>query len=160
MLLDDQINRPITQQHEDLLVQARTVLAEWRSFIIGVDGRDGAGKSTTARFISWQMEVSHIEADLFLLLSDEPPAGYQCPKDHRLDWLKEVVGARLQLNRPVIVEGMFLLELLARIGYEPDFLVYVESSEFDGCSEWQDAYRSYETDFEPLRKADFVFKTP
>lgn len=110
--------------------------------------------------MSWQMEISHVEADLFFSSEEVPPAGFLCPKDHHLDWLKAALRARLDLKRPVIVEGIFLLELLKRVDCEPDFLVYIESSEFDGCSQWEDAYRSYEVDFGPLTNADFVFRTP
>lgn len=87
--------------------------------IVGIDGRDGEGKSRLGRFLAWRLEMPCVETDTFLQVRTGSYAV-------RRDDLRRVVRTRLDLDRPVIVEGMFLLRTLQQIGEKPDVLVYVQ----------------------------------
>jgi hypothetical protein len=92
---------------------------ERRPLLIGLDGLDGAGKSSLAAWLSWQLEMPAINLDLFIIRDTEPLA-------FRIDHLKAAVDSCLGMGRPVIVEGVTLLDVLDGIGLRPDFLVFVE----------------------------------
>ncbi len=89
--------------------------------IIGIDGEDGSGKSSLAAWLSWQLEMPAIHLDVFLI-EDRIPLSWD------YDDLKRAIdGAqRKGRRRPVIVEGIFLLDVLARVDRSPDFFVLVE----------------------------------
>lgn len=138
----------ITPKHVCLVAAARNALNGWRKFLIGVDGRDGAGKSTLARFLAWQMGMPAIETDLFL--AEDELVRDTCR-------LVQLINARFDKSRPVIVEGMLLLKNLESIGLKPDYLIYVENQSFDGSDKWQDMFKTYEEKFKPRESADFIF---
>lgn len=140
----------ITQQHKCLVAAVRKELGEWRRFLVGIDGRDGSGKSPLARFLAWQMGMPSIETDLLLETSQQ---GFT----YREDDLRRLIEARLGNNRPVIVEGVSLLKILEKLGLQPNYLIYVENQSFDGSSAWQDDFAEYEKVYTPGEKADFVF---
>ena len=87
--------------------------------LIGIDGVDGAGKSSLSAWLSWQLEMPSVHLDLYMI----PDANSVAFKS---DQLADVVDARLTRRRPLIVEGVLLLDALAAIGREPDLLVFVE----------------------------------
>ena len=95
---------------------------ERRALLIGVDGLDGSGKSSLAAWLSWQLEMPAIHLDTYIIQDTEPLA-------FRTDHLKAAVDSRLGLQRPVIVEGFLLLDVLERMGRQPDFLLYVEKKD-------------------------------
>ena len=138
----------ITQQHKNLVERSWNALGNWRKFLIAVDGRDDAGKSTTARFLAWQMNMPAIETDL--LLENDRIQYDKCS----LKWL---INARLCKNWPVIVEGIFLLRTLKCVGLEPDYLIYVENKSFEGSHSLQHDFAEYEKEFKPQEKAEFRF---
>ena len=58
---------------------------------IAVDGVDHAGKSSLARFLSWQLQMPVIETDFTLVRSSSPPT-------HDAGLLRKLVEDRHHLN--------------------------------------------------------------
>jgi len=141
----------ITQDHRNLVEQVKKALGEWHKFTIGIDGVDGAGKSTLARFLSWQTEISLIETDLFI---DPEGNGFS----YRYDTLQETIEFRHRNNRPIIIEGLFLLNLLNKINITCDYLIYLEKADHKGSLSWQEEIGQYNSQYEPKEKADFLFR--
>ncbi|KAA0675731.1 hypothetical protein [Roseomonas genomospecies 6] len=109
---------------------------ERRPVLIGIDGRPGAGKSSLASWLAWQLGAPAIHLDLFLVPDRVPP-------EWRLDDLSRAVQGRLRgfareerRGRPLVVEGILLLDVLEAIGLEPDLLVHVvkEGHDTDGAA--------------------------
>jgi hypothetical protein len=88
--------------------------------LIGIDGFDGAGKSSFAAWLAWQLGTPCLFLDDFRV-KRTPPLSW------RLDEVGRLLHARLDRGRPVVVESVFLLDALRQLGCEPDLLVYVES---------------------------------
>lgn len=118
--------------------------------VVAIDGRDGVGKTTLGRYLAWHFNISLIETDLFL-------NRHQGRLDYRDDEIARLIRARLDLSRPVVVDGVCLLRLLQRLRVAPDFTVYVRSKqeEADDRTLAFD-FASYERDFTPRAKADLV----
>jgi hypothetical protein len=87
--------------------------------VIGLDGMPGAGKSSLASWLAWQLGAKAVHLDLYVQRKG-------VPLSWRTEELSRVLDARLSLGRPVIVEGIMLLDALAQIGREPDFLAWIE----------------------------------
>jgi len=51
------------------------------------------------------------------------------PQQWRTDDLECAIHARLDIGRPVIVEGVLLLDALDQIGRSPDFLIYIRGKD-------------------------------
>lgn len=148
--------KEVSEQHIELFKAVLEKLDTWRSFLIAIDGQDGAGKSSLGRFLSLQTDMPCIETDLYLNPANEDI-------DYLETELARVVDSRLShgdVGRPVIVEGIFVLELLGRIGFSPDYLIYVEREGHLGCSEWQDKFARYQKEYKSRCKADFQFFLP
>ena len=102
------------QRSDELLdrIEAR------RPLLIAIDGADGIGKSSLASWLAWQLGMPTVHLDLFLTSL------------HPIQWLtadlKRAVDRRLDLKRPVIVEGVMVLDALDQIGRKADLVVYVE----------------------------------
>jgi uridine kinase len=114
--------------------------------ILAIDGRDGVGKTTLGRFLAWYFNVSLVETDLFWRRGED--GGYELAQIRRL------VTRRLSIPRPIIVEGITVLEILQSIRTAPDILVYVERSDWEGSESLRSRLVKYETDFSPKMKAD------
>ena len=100
----------ITEQHEQLLTEVNKALGTWRRYLIGIDGRDHAGKSPIGRYLALHMGMPTIETDLFVLDKNQRKEPEKV--EYRRKELKRVIDARFKLDRPVIVEGIFLLKTL------------------------------------------------
>ncbi len=138
----------ITEEHKSLLDDARKGFGEeWRKFLIGIDGRDHAGKSTIGRYLALKMHITAIETDLFM-----KEWGVYHDED-----LKRVIDARLNKDRPVIVEGIFLLRTLDNLGLEPNYLIYAVNEGFEGSETKRADFIAYEAKYAPKRKAKNVF---
>lgn len=87
--------------------------------VVAVDGRSGAGKTTLARFLSWYFNSSLVELDLFLA---------EGGLVRRESDVERIVKFRLDLRRPVIVEGLLVLDVLDSIGVKPDYTIYVRNA--------------------------------
>ena len=117
--------------------------------VVAIDGRDGVGKTTLGRYLAWFFNVSLIETDLFLLRG-------RGQLDYRYDEVARLINARLEKPRPVIVEGVAVLQLLMRINLAPDFLIYVHNPSESGSEGLSDELSEYESAFAPKAKANVV----
>ena len=140
----------ITDQHRLLLKNIQKAMGAWKKLTIGIDGVDGSGKSSIARFLAWQIGMPALEMDLFIDRTKEKFS-------YRTEDLLRLIDARHLLDRPVIVEGIFLLKVLNQIGIKPEILVYVEKVGHKGSITWQSHFNIYENEFEPKSKAHFLF---
>jgi uridine kinase len=140
----------VTDQHSELVRCLREHIYPWRKFVIGIDGRDGAGKTVLARYLAWELNMSLIETDMLIIPDTDMPA-------YRYEDLGRLIEARHRLNRPLIIEGVFLLDTLNRINVECDYLVFVECKEFDGSGILQAKLESYEREYDPRSSTRFTF---
>lgn len=134
-----------TSMHADAQTITRDLkatLQPWRSFLIAIDGRDGVGKSSLGRLLAWKLQVPLIETDLYLVQKSGEPT-------YHLAELQRVVRSRLSCDRPVMIEGIFIRRLAESLGFNIDCLIHVTSSEYQGSAGWRDAFKSYETKFQP-----------
>jgi len=94
--------------------------------LIGVDGFNGAGKSSFAAWLAWQLGAPCLFLDGFLVPG-------KSPLSWRLDEVERLISARLDREKPkpIVVESVFLLDALRQLGRKPDLLIYVESEERD-----------------------------
>lgn len=120
---------------------------------IAIDGAaDHQGKSTLGRFLAWELAVPLIETDLLIISDQEPPS-------YRYEDLSRLVSARHRLGRPVLIEGIFMLHTLQKIGIPADILVYVTNPNFPGSSALRDPLTKYLKEFAPMERADFRFSS-
>ena len=103
---------------------------------IAIDGVDHSGKSTLARFLAWQLGMPAIETDLALVQSNGPPA-------HDIALVKRLVNMRHGMNRPVIVEGVFVLAVLEQSGIRPEIAIRAESRSHPRAGSWPEAFAEY-----------------
>src|SRR5690242_16497425 len=105
----------------ELLSAIKTALGpERKPLLIGLDGRWGAGKSSLASWLAWQLGMPSVHLDLYIVRNCSP-------LNWRYDDLERVLAARLNQQRPVIVEGICLCQALQQANRQPDFLVWVEN---------------------------------
>jgi hypothetical protein len=113
--------------------------------LVAIDGRMGAGKSTFGRFLSWYFNVTLVETDAFLRGDGT--------LSRRTDEIERIVSFRLEeKERPVLIEGVGMRELLLQLGRSADANVYVENrtNPFDVSS----LVLEYEAKFRPKETAD------
>jgi ATP-dependent protease Clp ATPase subunit len=114
MEAQDRVKEPIPRSAEllDRIIEAH------RPLLIAIDGADGIGKSSLASWLAWQLAIPTVHLDLFITSL------------HPIQWLtadlKRAVDRRLDLKRPLIVEGVLALDALDQIGRKADFVVYVK----------------------------------
>jgi chlorite dismutase len=94
-----------------------------------------------------------IESDLFLVRD----AGQLVYHDEQL---LSLVAARLERNRPVLVEGLRVLSTLRRLRLDADFLVWVEREGREVSQSFEAEVGDYLREFQPRQRADFVFSVP
>jgi uridine kinase len=100
----------------ELLYSVKKALTPNRlPLLIAIDGADGVGKSSPASWLAWQLGMPAVHLDLYLTSL------------HPIQWLtpdlKRVVDRRL---RPVIVDGVMVLDALDQIERKADFVVFVK----------------------------------
>ncbi len=85
--------------------------------IIGVDGEPGAGKTTLARELAQHHGIHCIHLDDFL----------SSGRGAYVDALRlgKISGALSKLDRPIIIEGICLLNVLQRLGVSPHLHVFM-----------------------------------
>lgn len=107
-------------EYERLLIDLQSALGPDRKpLLIGVDGREGAGKTSVSSWLAWQLGMPVIHLDLFIKQNAVP-----APVVRRTADLNRCIKARGE--RPLIVEGVLLLDALEEVGCSADFLIFVE----------------------------------
>jgi hypothetical protein len=126
------------------------VLHDLPGKVIAIDGNPGAGKTPLGRYLAWRFNVSLIETDLFLIARQGRAA-------YRTDEVARIIDRRMQIDRPVVVEGVTVLRLLASINRKPDFLIYVTN---ESAPEMRGSFAAdlgaYDAEFTPRKRADLV----
>jgi hypothetical protein len=137
----------ILQAYSQAVEALTTRLAGLPPYLVGIDGRDGSGKTTLGRYLAWTFNISLIETDLFLVGGQDELKYYD-------DQIQRIIRVRLAKSRPVIVEGVALLRLLNRLCVKPDFLVYVRHPEQSSGRILESILDGYETEYSPETKYD------
>ena len=119
--------------------------------IVTIDGRDGVGKTTLGRYLAWHFNVTLIETDLFLI----PAQDYLIHLD---DQINRIIERRVTSPRPVIVEGISMLQLMKRINRVADFCIYVTNPQRSSSKIMKRRLSAYETAFAPSAKANVVVR--
>jgi uridine kinase len=134
-------------EYEELLGHVHKRLGpNRRPLLIGIDGRDGVGKSSLASWLGWQLEMPAVHLDLYLVRDSNP-------LQWRADELNLIIQSRLGNGRPIIVEGVMLLNALKMVGRTPDFLIYIRGEGGHGLS---NQLAEYESRQKPDDQADFT----
>ena len=141
----------ITKQHGKLVESLKQIILPWRKLTIALDGVDGVGKSSLSRFMSWQLGMPTIETDLVIQSASN---GFT----YDFSILSQLINARHERDRPVIIEGMCILETMDVLGMQSDYLVYVEVQGYRGSITWRDRFESYDRKYYPRHQADFIFR--
>ena len=142
---------PIRPSEYEQVVEALTpILNNLPGKVVGIDGRDGSGKTTLGRFLAWYFNVSLIETDLFLFDGQ----GFS----YRLEEINRIIGVRLSRPRPVIVEGVQLLSLLSQLDRSADFLIYIKNREYSGSEALSHDLRAYENLYKPQPAANLILE--
>jgi dephospho-CoA kinase len=93
----------VPQRYERLLTTLYGALGpDRRPLLIGIDGSEGAGKTSLSNWLAWQLGMPAIHLDLFVIQSYTP-----APIARRVADLDRCIKARG--DRPLIVEGVLLL---------------------------------------------------
>jgi uridine kinase len=131
----------------DLLCKVQERLApDCLPLLIAIDGADGVGKSSLASWLAWQLGAAAIHLDLYLVRNSDPLRW-------RSDDLQRVLKTRLvEQARPLVVEGILILDALSKIGRKPDFVVYVEG---EGSHFLSSRLADYRARHKPEQRAQF-----
>jgi hypothetical protein len=118
--------------------------------IIAIDGHLGVGKTTIAKLLSNQLGFECIHLDNFL----SQGKGLFVKN---LDFLSLKLVLR---KRPVLIEGICMLEVLEKLDVSADLVIYVngahaERSDFDG--KLFDELSAYTQRYNPLQMAGVIF---
>ncbi|TWB86821.1 hypothetical protein FBZ93_1262 [Bradyrhizobium macuxiense] len=109
-----------TAEHEELLTALQSALGpSYVPLLIGIDGAGGVGKTHLSNWLGWQLGLPVIHLDLFTIRSDVP-----APIARRDADLDRCIKARGKA--PLIVEGVLLLDALAEVDRNPDFLAFLD----------------------------------
>jgi hypothetical protein len=134
-------------------LQARIAAAlgpTWRPLLIGIDGATGLGKSSTASWLAWQFGMPVVHLDFYTdLASRKLTTGAR--------EVARLIEYRIAAGRPIIVEGILLLEALDAIARQPDFLVYVDG-EPDPDAKYSEYVLDYRSRYDPRAKADLILQ--
>jgi len=141
----------ILQKHRELVNKLEKRILPWRKLTIGIDGVDGVGKSPLARFLSWQLSMPYVETDMFLKEGDTFPS-------LRYNELKNIIDFRHIRNRPIIIEGLYLLEILENLNISLDILIYVKNKDFDGSDQFRKSLEEYRKKYNLIDKSDYIYE--
>lgn len=123
---------------------------ERHPIIVGIDGVDGAGKSSLAAWLSWQLEIPAIHLDVYIVRDSNPIAWL-------LDDLRRSLSKWIDvLHRPIIVESIQLLHVLNQIERAPDFHIFVEKE--DHKSSMRGPIDRYVATYQPQERASRIVK--
>lgn len=109
-----------------------------------------------ANWLAWQLGMEAIHLDQFTEFSENGI------REWRLQELSKVINSRLQRcsPKPVIVEGILLLEALSALSLEPNYLIYVIRNEemgYGGSTKWNGNINRYLNEYQPKEKAHYSF---
>jgi hypothetical protein len=96
--------------------------------LVGIDGKDGSGKSRLADLLSERLRCPVVHLDDLL-----SGAGGGFVGRVNTTLLQRQLELRSSL---LLAEGVCLLQVLESIGFKPDFLIYVKRTGIHG--QWQD----------------------
>ena len=115
-------------QLPELLDHVAARLPEGTSHLIGIDGIDGVGKTTTARILSAALKARHLEIDKHLIKNmDGYTQHVRC---------EELATAVRSAAGPTVIDGVCLLAVAERCGFRLDTLIYVKRISESG--RWDD----------------------
>jgi hypothetical protein len=143
----------IRPQYAEVVKALTPVLHDLPPKLIAIDGWPGVGKTTLGRFLAWRFNVSLVETDLFLI----PRQGKLVYLEHELSRIidKRLCGGS---PRPVIVEGIAILRLLAKLRHTPDFVVHVSNVLVTSAGNLAEEVTAYEATFRPRERADVAIQ--
>jgi hypothetical protein len=124
---------------------------ERQPLLIGIDGVDGAGKSSLASWLAWQFKIPAVYLDTFMVPDSDVPTW-------RTDDLRRLLDnlLRAEKPKPIIVEGICLLEVLKAAGWEPDFLIFIIRQEHEGSGHYAKTIKFYSARCNPMACADYT----
>lgn len=116
------VQKNVTKFNE-LLITISEYLLSNQFNLIAIDGYDHEGKSSLAKKISSNLEITIIELDTSDYLQKNN-GGY-------IDWikydhLKEELEKSQRDNKSIIVEGICVLEILKKINFSPSIHIYTK----------------------------------
>jgi uridine kinase len=138
-------------EFDDVAKELATLMFNLPPLIVAIDGRDGDGKTTLGRFLSWYFNVTLLETDLYLLGDNS--------LRRRDDEIARIVTARLERKLPIIIEGVGVLQTLEDIHRNPDFLIYIRNRNTHWVGgEVAAMLKSYEKKFVPWERANTLIE--
>ena len=99
-------------------IELSELMSNLPPLIIGIDGLSGAGKTSYGRFLAFFYNVTLIETDLYV-------NGCPLNKEYDFGCIKRLIDSRINLERPIIVEGICVVDILSEIDIEPDYLIRI-----------------------------------
>jgi len=142
----------LSDDHEKLISVLNRKITPRGKYLIAVDGMTGSGKSGLSRYLAWQLDMPVIETDMLRRTREEQPS-------YCLEELKSLIQVRHELDRPVLIEGIFLLDTLNKLGIEPDYMIYVKNSKANAGCALRNSLPEYLDKYEPEERANYVFCT-
>ena len=140
------------EEYKEVISKLEPVLDDLPGKIIALDGKPGAGKTTLGRYLAWHFNISLVETDLFRSTYEQ-----ENELKYKEQEIKRIIQSRLDLPRPVILEGVIVQKLLKDIGVEPDYSIYVVK-EYDYDDWLAPIIRSYEKEFMPKERSNLVIE--
>jgi uridine kinase len=116
-MLNAALKRPLPRSEELLAHIKRALTPNRLPLLIAIDGADGCGKSSLASWLAWQLGMPTVHLDLFMTAT--------APAEWRKDDLGRAISHRLDRERPVIVEGILVLDAIEQVRRTQGFLVFV-----------------------------------
>jgi hypothetical protein len=125
--------------------------------IIAIDGLNGTGKTTLARYLACKFNCTLLETDLFMNVGG---------LDYRYDHMAQIISRRIcsenpEFGRPIIVEGVTILQILDCMNLKADFHIYWNNGHdsdraYDRADRLGVILRRYCKKYNPQQKANLT----